>query len=238
MRLITCRGIGESLNSDINMLAPVRKFFSSQFEVVDLPWKAVYGPVGGSNGDITGDSFKHNMLAGQTLLRAELDKGPAIVAGYSGGAAVAGNVAASGHENLVAVGLVADPYMPDLGSGKYGVAGARPIPPGKVFWEADPADIICQCPSYSPVREFADLTTAMAFSDPIYYGQDLLDKLINNKWQRWWDIQSVLRIGEAIRGVQGYLPPGTDHVGYAMRIKPGTKVTYIQDLINTFGKYL
>ena len=57
-------------------------------EVVNLPWSATYGPVN-QQGDPLGESFDKALEYGRVLLRAALDLGPAVVVGYSGGAALA-----------------------------------------------------------------------------------------------------------------------------------------------------
>jgi hypothetical protein len=230
MRLITCAGIGERIGDPAGMLAPIRAGFASRgVDVYDLPWRNDYGPVG-TAGPL-GASFAANLTAGQKMLDAELNKGPAIIACYSGGAALGGNIAAAGHPNLVAIGLVADPYMPNFGTGKYGVAGSRPIVADKpVYWEADPNDIICQCPANSPIRGFSDLTHAFAFSNQPAYAQDLANRLIENRWQRWWDVPGLWRIGQALQGINGYLWGG-DHTSYQIRRRPGGNgETYIEHL--------
>ncbi|WP_188492035.1 hypothetical protein [Williamsia phyllosphaerae] len=153
------------------------------FYVSELPWSASYGVVPLP----FGQSFAASVAQGELLLRRELDNnGPAIILGYSGGAAVAGNVADQGHRNIIAVGLIADPFQPEsvTRNGKFGVAGSREIRNTKhVKWVWNPRDMICQADRNSPIRTVADATARMSLKNPDEWKNDLLTRITKRKWQ-------------------------------------------------------
>lgn len=169
-RLILCRGIGEPLHT--GLLSRLPGLLAADH--IDLPWTAQYGPVGREGP--AGESFERSLAAGTRLLRAELDRGPAIVVGYSGGAALAGNLAKTGHRNLVAVGLVADPLDPGTAR-THGIAGRRPITGPPVHRLRNLDDVICSCPADSPLRAIADTSAAFSLADPAAWGRDVLARL-------------------------------------------------------------
>lgn len=211
-RIIRCRGISEGTTR--NMLSGVTDLCDG-FYVSELPYSAQYGFVPLP----FGQSFEASVTQGELMLRRELDKGPAVVLGYSGGAALAGNVARDGHPNLLGVGLIADPFQPKAitHDGKFGVAGSRDIRGVPTKWVWNPADMICQSRANSPVRAVADQTARMSLKDPGRWQADLLDRLAKNRWQRItyrpWDVLAIAReYGQAVTDVRGYLD-GTQHVG-------------------------
>lgn len=217
IRLITVRGIGE--NREHNMLSQVVRHFPNT-EHLELPWSAVYGPVGG---DLAGQSFARATEQGEELLVRELDKGPALVVGYSGGAEVAGNVAAVGHPNLVATGLVADPSAPYSRSMKSGIRGPRfrALFPQPVKWVSNERDVICSCPEDSPLRIIAELSEAFSLGDPAAWGLGVFSKL---QQQKMWEILRnpfrivgmAQRYEDAYRDACGYLgrdPANPSRVG-------------------------
>lgn len=186
MRIVRVRGIGEPMEG--NLLSHITRLIPG-VEVVELPWSAQYGPFP----KVTGISFSASTGAGQAMLLRELDNGPAVVLGFSGGAAVSGNVARIGHRNLRGTVLVADPLQPDFGSGSFGIAGQREAPNARWFYRLD--DPIPMCPRYSPLRTFADQSAAFALGDPAAWVGDLVDRLNKQRWQqiavRWWEPMSV-----------------------------------------------
>lgn len=213
MKVIRVRGIGEPLQG--NLLSHVTALVPGA-EVVELPYEATYGPAPSP----FGRSFKASVAWGETLLRRELDKGPAFVLGFSGGAVVAGNVAAAGHPNLLGVVLVADPCMPPRGGvlSRFGIAGARWIPEGVPrlwVWRTD--DPIPWCPSDSPLRTFSDQSSAFALGDARGWTTDLLDRLNRQRWQkiaiRFWEPNVVWQqYTRAITDVGNYF---RNHPNYA-----------------------
>ena len=204
VRIITVRGIGEAL--DYNLLSQVTRHFPNT-EHVELEWDAVYGPVGGR---WDGIPFGKATSWGEVLLEKELDKGPALVVGYSGGAEVAGNVAQKGHKNIVATGLVSDPSAPEFWSG-HGIKGRRPTTlPQPARWESNRLDVICSAPKDSPLRAFAEVSEGFSLGDPEYWGHDLLQKINTDRfWEAMkhplsvWNVWN--RYETAYRDVCGYL---------------------------------
>ena len=209
MKVITLRGIGEQLGNT-NMLAGVtRRIFNAQ--VVELPYSASYGPVP----DPRGVAYGVTLISGANLLRQELDKGPAVVLGYSAGAHIAGNVAAGGHKNLIGVGLMADPMQP--GEGPHGSAGSRPVPNVPVKWISNPLDIICQCPDPSPLRAIPALTREVSVRpDHARLQSAVLGELTSGRlasmWRFWRGnpIATDAYWRTAIAGARGYID-GTQH---------------------------
>lgn len=224
--LIACRGIGERMQG--NMLSQfVRQF--PQWDHVELPWAASYGPVN-AQGDPLGWSYAESVGDGMRLTETEVaelvaaDPGARIVlVGYSGGAALVGNWAASRwlhYPQVKAVVLVADPQAP--GGSRWGVAGRRPITAnGYLAWVTNPKDVICSCPSDSPIRTIADQSAAMSLGDPRAWTLDLIDRLNRGRWQAiksnpWDVVRIVARYQRAVDDVAGYLGVGrrSEHTLY------------------------
>jgi pimeloyl-ACP methyl ester carboxylesterase len=208
MKIIRVRGIGEPMKG--NMLSGVTSRIPDA-EVVELPYSAAYGFVP----DPKGAAYAVTLVTGTDLLRRELDKGPAVVLGYSAGAHIAGNVAAGGHKNLIGVGLIADPAMP--GRGKYGIVGSRPVPNVPVKWIANPGDIICQCPDPSPLRTIPALTREVSVNpDRAKLNAAVLAELTSGRLAaalRFWrgnPIATDAYWRTAIEGARGYRD-GTQH---------------------------
>lgn len=211
MRIITVRGIGESLIPHPNMLDRFCQHFPG-VERYDLPWSAVYGPVGGN---VLGESFSSAVERGEALLIDEIRKEPCIVVGYSGGAEVAGNVANRFHDhpNLRFVGLVADPSAPPNLAGDFGIRGygdrwnlvhvAMPLR-GNVRWVSNPDDVICCCPPDSPLRAIAETSEGFSLGDPKMWTDDLLKDLRRGTLWRWI-FGDYRRYERAYRDACGYL---------------------------------
>lgn len=213
--VFTCRGIGEPLHGG-QMLDHVTQHFPDDWQVIKVPWEAQYGPVGTAGPG--GSSFDRSLTLGQHLLREMItDAGPdpIVLLGYSGGAALAGHVAAELEpdlaEKVAAVGLMADPFQPrGVSEHGFGIAGSRnPFHPGTV-WSWSDADPICVTPELSPLRTIADQTAAMALGDPAAWGQDLVDRLRRGRWQPsaidWRDpLGTLRRYGDAIDAARRYL---------------------------------
>ncbi|NKW17056.1 hypothetical protein GTA26_05405 [Rhodococcus hoagii] len=250
--VLACRGIGEPLHG--NMCSAVtRRLDPTRFRVREVPWTASYGPVPLP----LGPAFDASLRTGRELLLRMIDEdpNPVLLLGYSGGAALAGNVAAEvargEHPRLeiVGCGLISDPFMPTSASpirASWGIAGLRGV--GQkvpTYWAADPADAICCCPSNSPLRTIADQTRAFSLSNLLGWGVDLVGRLKRQEWQQvaidWRNRDEVHAIyRQAAHDLDGYLRRG-DHTSYALRTKPGTSVTYtdwLADQINTLGRRL
>ncbi|WP_123925670.1 hypothetical protein [Gordonia oryzae] len=214
-KVIRCRGIGEDPTGHDTMLEGVTDLIPG-IETVELPWSAQYGPVGRAG--LTGDDYLHALQQGVALALAELDRGPAALFGYSGGAQLAHMTAAHGHHNLQGVGFIADPAMPKGIGPNYGVTGADPEPISvPKHWVWNPLDIICQCPADSPIRDVADFSESFSAQNFPGWTWDMLDDLRFGRWQvlgKYLFISPVdqwRRWGAAIAGATGYLN-GTEHV--------------------------
>lgn len=227
-RLICVPGIGESAPGD--QLHTLRRHLPDWDHTV-IRWSASYGPVN-DRFDIFGQSFEASLADGMARLRAGLDRGPAMVVGYSGGAAVAGHVAARGHRNLRTVGLVADPFAPGNPL-IHGIAGRRPIAGVPARWVSHRDDVICCCPTDSPLRTIADASAAMSLGDPVGWGRDVEARLRSGRmaalFRRPWDVVGEYRrFDRAFWHVHGYLTSA--HTSYG-RIGPQPHGhTYLQEL--------
>lgn len=250
--VLACRGIGEPLQG--NMCSAVtRNLDPTRFRVIEVPWSASYGPVPLP----LGPAFDDSLGTGRELLLRMIDEdpNPVLLLGYSGGAALAGNVAAEvargEHPRLevVGCGLISDPFMPQYASptrGTWGIAGYRHVALSvPTLWAADPTDAICCCPANSPLRTIADQTRAFSLSNLLGWGVDLVGRLKRQEWQQvaidWRNRDEVHAIyRQAAHDLDGYLRRG-DHTSYALRTMRETGVTYtdwLADQINTLGKSL
>lgn len=249
--VIKCNGVGERVGGN-NMLSNVTKLLDpKRFVVKELPYSVSYGPVPAP----LGSSFDTSLREGRTLLLDMIrqDPNPVVLLGFSGGAALAGNVAAEigrgEHPDLVVrgVGLISDPMrwpgnseQPDLAPG-WGIAGKRWIHKWNFpVWQlSDPADVITCCPANSPLRSIADQSSAFSLVDPKAWGWDLIQRLRQQRWQAtirdWRNVREVwAAYSAAIDGAQGYLF-ARDHISYASRIYRDGK-TYTQWLADRINE--
>ena len=247
--VLVCRGVGEALPSP--MLSNVTKLIDTKrFVIKEVPWEANYSPVPNP----IGSSFHRALRDGRTLLLKMIadDPNPVILLSYSGGAALAGNVAAEiargEHPGLDirGVALISDPLRP-MSRGTitgweraYGIAGSREIGPAfPRWWIADQQDVITYCPDRSPLRTIAAQSVAFSLVDPIAWGWDLIDKLRHPwKWPGsaidWSDpLGTIARFKAARIGAEGYLLRGS-HTNYHTRIyRDGrTYCEWLADRIN------
>lgn len=239
-RLITVPGIGETAGTDL--LGSLRRELPGWDHTV-IDWTASYGPVN-DRFDVFGQSFEASLADGMNRLRRELDRGAATVVGYSGGAAVAGHVAARGHRHLRAVGLVSDPFAPGNPL-IHGIAGRRPIAGTPARWVSHRSDVICCCPADSLLRTIADASAAMSLADPAAWGLDIITRLQSGRMSALmrhpWDLlREWGRFDTAITDACGYL--GIDrrtlavhrnyntHTVYDWRGPQQHGLTYLQEL--------
>lgn len=246
--VLRCRGIGEPMGDD-SMLAHVTKHLDpARFRTREVTWAASYGPVPG----LAGVSFDMALREGRIRLLNMIadDRYPVVLLGYSGGAALAGNVAAEiargdyPELDVRGVGLISDPLRPPDPWGSqepWGIAGSRPI--ARVWfpvWHcADPADVITSCPANSPLRTLADQSAAFSLADPREWGWDLIRRVRERRFQAtirdWRNVPEVWRAyGAAIDGVRGYLTG--DHTSYSTRLYPGSARTYCEWLADRINE--
>lgn len=239
MKIISVRGIGEPLFSPIigSVVRHLNRITGEQQRVTSLPWKAEYGPVPNP----LGSSFKDSLESGKRLLLQELEKEPALVIGYSGGAKLAGDVAVSKPKNMVALGLIADPAMP-MGvvrtrTRAWGITGQRPIDGVPVMWKADPKDGICSCPPNSPLRTLADQSQAFSLADPAGWSNDVFQRLLRGAWQEV-NLGQQFTQGEWFKAIElfkGYAFGG-DHISYGLR-REHNGLTYTENLAHWLAQY-
>src|SRR5687768_17478263 len=155
---------------------------SSRFEPRVVPYPAAFGG--------PEPSFQVSRDAGARALYDALNAlpegTPVVLAGYSQGAVIAGDVAreiVTGNMtqyNIVGCALIADGYRPE-GAGLarsfrydrgvaegYGIAGQRRVPYGRfeTFWVSAWGDPICSLPAGNPLRTVADLSLWYSLKSP------------------------------------------------------------------------
>lgn len=209
-RILTCGGIGESLDRNL-LTGLVREL--PELEHIEVDYPASYGPVN-RNADPRGDSFDTSLAGLYQAVSAEMTRDrrtPTVLAGYSAGAAGVGNMLSwmPDWPNLIGAVLVADPMQPDGG-----IAGSRPITGWvPVRCVSNPRDIICECPDDSPLRIIAQTTPKLALGsvpEVDRWGRDVVAKLqrgaITAPIRNWRDpVGEWRRYQMAIDGALGYL---------------------------------
>ncbi|OZF09838.1 hypothetical protein CH300_00205 [Rhodococcus sp. 15-1154-1] len=246
---LTAEGIGDTQNT---MMSQVAKHLDPDLYVTKrLPWRSQYGPVP----RLDGLSFDRNIGDG-IQMAAEMirrDSNVVMLGGFSGGAALMRLLARQIRwgdlgQDLQIAGLatIADPYRPPGVGAKpsdgWGIAGRVYIDNFPQWTAADPRDVICCCPSDSPLRTLADQSSSLSFVDPAAWAQNLGWKLTTRQFQavrlNWHDPRSVFaQYARARSDLDGYLKRG-DHTQYAIRVKPGTNLTYtawLADQLNRFA---
>ncbi|MFC6011390.1 PE-PPE domain-containing protein [Nocardia lasii] len=196
---------------------------TSMFTARMVPYPADYGSY---------VSYTESVAEGKRALLAAIDRTPNLVvlAGYSQGAAVAGDLAAEigrgehpGRE-VIACALIADPrrpagkYLGDTDPGGYGVVGERHIDGIPTYWAAAPGDPITALPAGNPLRTIADLSAFFSFANAnaaVRWAQRMLDTATRNQLQRWWSPSNWQQWSGAVAFARGYLFDGrhtTDYV--------------------------
>ncbi|WP_054815418.1 PE-PPE domain-containing protein [Nocardia arizonensis] len=184
-------------------------------------------------------AYADSLAAGRdALVRAvESTADRVILAGYSQGAAVAGDIAAAigagelSAPRVLACALIADPLRPagecvGADPGGYGIAGQRQVPNVPAFWAAAPGDPITALPAGNPLRGIADLGAYFSYGGTdaaLRWGRNLLDAATRGQLQRWWSPWSWGSWIDAIGFARGYLVDGLhtdDYIrhGHARRL--------------------
>lgn len=219
-------GTGESYVGDdrtevTGLLSAVTDCLDRRFIAQWVPYAASYGPVPYRDGL----SYAESVDDGVANLAAAFGTcaGPVALLGYSQGAVVvrrfATHLTGEQCEQVIGVGLVADPHQPPggvAGCEGWGVAGPGDQLPSAlpVCWIGTPDDMICNASPDSLLRDIADLTGAMSFHHPGRWLSQVRERLLRNDLQNA-DATSVSpeqwrrdpgRIVRACREVCGYLP--------------------------------
>ncbi len=223
-------GTGESHPGDTRtevsgMLLGVTGRLSSRFTSRRVGYPAEYGSAGNGAG---GTSFHDSVRAGvRNLAQATAGTiGPIVLLGYSQGCTVAREFLSTPGMaeslGIVAAGFVADPQMPPGAAyGKpqqsgWGIAGKGGDVPVPAWWIANDNDPIPNASPDSLLRDVADLTEFMSFTDALTWGSRVLERVAANNWQNGWgaeDPDSPLdvlaakrRVDTAISEALAYLP--------------------------------
>ncbi len=199
------------------LLSAVPDELDSRFDSRWVAYPASYGPVADG-----GLSFRHSTAMGVKALTAEIAQtdGPVMLIGYSQGCTVIRSALPTlNRANIIGVGLISDPQQPAgviEGCEGHGVAGDGPeIQPWiPVKWIGHPQDMICNASDDSYIRDIADLTRWMSFSQARVWAGKVWELLRSNAFQnaqktrfspKQWRTD-LRRIRTAFLEVLGYLP--------------------------------
>lgn len=184
-------------------------------------------------------SYADSLAVGRRALIEAIESTPnrVVLAGYSQGAAIAGDVAAEigralwPHLEVAACALIADPLRPAgqcIGEdpGGYGIAGQRWIGFIPTYWVAAEGDPITALPPGNALRLIADLSQYFCMSTPdamVRWGHSLLDIATHQRLQRWWSPKNWTTWTGVLAYARGYLFDGrhTDdyiRLGHAARL--------------------
>ncbi|MGW6698827.1 DUF3089 domain-containing protein [Nocardia sp. NPDC055049] len=196
----------------------------SRFNPLIVTYPAEYG---------TPRSYAESRRIGRrALLAARPVRRPFVLAGYSQGAGIAGDLAreivehmpGAVADHLVGCALIADPLRPITGgqphrtlAGGYGIAGERPIYGVPTWWAAAPGDPITALPVGNPLRSIADLSEWWSLAGPdeiARWGADLVEKCRAGTYQRWWSLDNWRTWAGAMAYARGYLWDGRHTTDY------------------------
>lgn len=156
----------------------------------------------------------------------------AIVAGYSQGAVIAGDLAAEigwglhPELEIVAAALIADGARP-VGGGVpniaptpfYGITGQRHVPAERfpTYWAAAPGDPITACPPGNPLRALPEAVEWFSIASPeaaLQWGAKMLDAAVRGRFQDWWNPIHWRTWSGALAYARGYLFDGRHGAAY------------------------
>ncbi len=208
------------------------RFDSSQYEARVISYPASFGG--------TEPSFEVSRTKGAEAVYDALDSlpegTPVVLAGYSQGAVIMGDIARdiNVHElaqyNVRACGLIADGYRPEgiglvppgdtqgLAEG-YGIAGQRLIPQSRfrTYWVSAWGDPIASLPAGNPLRTVADLVGWYSLRTPadiVTWGSKMLDAVVSGRLQDWWAPWKWAGWAGALAFARGYLFDGRHTADY------------------------
>ncbi|NMM83488.1 PE-PPE domain-containing protein [Rhodococcus sp. SRB_17] len=215
-------GTGESHPGDdrtrvVGLLSAVTDELDDRFVAQWVGYPASYGPVADG-----GSSFRRSTELGVKALLTAIAKisGPIMLIGYSQGCTVIrAALPKFNGRNIIGVGLISDPQQPAgvlAGCEGHGVAGVGPgVPPWiPVQWIGHPQDMICNASEDSYIRDIADLTRWMSFTQAKVWFRKVWELLRSNTFQnaqktrfspKQWRTD-LRRIRTAFLEVLGYLP--------------------------------
>ncbi|MFD3748358.1 hypothetical protein [Nocardia sp. NPDC058633] len=176
--------------------------------------------------------YAESQRAGRRAL-LEAMNGRCVLAGYSQGAGIAGDLAAeiAAHmpgaiaDSVLGCALIADPLRP-IGAEMphrppapgYGIAGTREVFGVPTWWAAAEGDPITALPAGNPLRSIADLSEWWSLASPadaLLWGADLVEKCRTGRYQQWWSLANWRSWSGALAFARGYLIDGrhtTDYV--------------------------
>jgi pimeloyl-ACP methyl ester carboxylesterase len=190
--------------------------------------------------------YAQSRQAGRRAL-LEAMNGPFILAGYSQGAGIAGDLAVeiARHmpgaiaDSVRGCALIADPRRPagagmpawPIASG-YGIAGGRDVIGVPTWWAAAEGDPITALPPGNPLRSVADLTEWWSIASPadvLLWGADLVQKSQAGRFQRWWSLSNRQHWSGALAYARGYLIDGRHTTDYL-------RLGHVQALAHTVNR--
>lgn len=246
-------GTGESYDGDtrthvVGLLSAVTRELDDRFDATWVPYPASYGPVADG-----GSSFRHSTEMGAQALVVALAevRGPVMLIGYSQGCSVirAALPKVNG-SNIIGIGLISDPQQPVgvlTGCEGYGVAGDGPEIPSwiPVKWIGHPQDLICNASDDSYIRDIADLTGWMSFTQARVWANKVWELLRSNTFQnaqkthfspKQWR-KDLRRLQTAFLEVLGYLPSRVSWRRFQIRNpRGGRHVSYASEPLDSSGR--
>ncbi|WP_280452267.1 hypothetical protein [Nocardia cyriacigeorgica] len=217
-------GTGHGRTGDGISLAFADALDPSRFAPRIVPYPAEYG-----NPRPYAESRR---LGRRALLDAIPVRRSFVLAGYSQGAGIAGDLARDIVEHmpgaladhLVGCALISDPLRP-AGAGMphrppapgYGIAGTRDVPAVPTWWAAAEGDPITALPAGNPLRSVADVSEWWSLAGPAEvtrWGADLVEKCRAGTYQRWWSLANWRSWAGAMAFARGYLWDGRHTTDY------------------------